>query len=85
VALRSGDLAYLHVHPDGEPGDGATKPGPGVSFTATAPSEGTYRLFLDFKHKGKVRTADFTVPVGAAGKSAAEKPAEHGEDEEHSH
>ncbi|MEU6395250.1 hypothetical protein [Streptomyces sp. NPDC046939] len=55
VALRSGDLAYLHVHPH----DGAA--GPRVSFTATAPSAGTYRLFLDFKHGGKVRTAAFTV------------------------
>lgn len=55
VALRSGDLAYLHVHPH----DG--RPGPGVSFTATAPSAGTYRLFLDFKHDGEVRTAAFTV------------------------
>ncbi|MGY0492622.1 hypothetical protein [Streptomyces sp. WG-D5] len=55
VALRSGDLAYLHVHPH----DG--KPGPEVAFTATAPSKGTYRLFLDFKHDGEVRTAAFTV------------------------
>ena len=29
VALRGGDLAYLHVHPDGTPGDGTTEPGPG--------------------------------------------------------
>ena len=64
VALRSGDLAYLHVHPTGEPGDGKTDPGPGVSFMATAPSPGAYRLFLDFKHKGKVRTAAFTVHTG---------------------
>ncbi|MFE9396601.1 hypothetical protein [Streptomyces flavidovirens] len=64
VALRSGDLAYLHVHPNGEPGDGATEPGPEVSFTATAPSSGTYRLFLDFQHDGKVRTAAFTVEAG---------------------
>ncbi|QNS04933.1 hypothetical protein [Streptomyces xanthii] len=55
VALRSGDLAYLHVHPH----DG--KPGPGVTFTASVPSTGTYRLFLDFKHDGEVRTAAFTV------------------------
>ncbi|MDQ1043174.1 hypothetical protein [Streptomyces sp. V4I2] len=66
VALRSGDLAYLHVHPNGEPGDGTTEPGPAVSFTATAPSSGTYRLFLDFKHDGKVRTAAFTVRAGVA-------------------
>ncbi|WP_371582617.1 hypothetical protein [Streptomyces sp. NBC_01314] len=66
VALRSGDLAYLHVHPHGEPGDGRTAPGPDVSFTATAPSAGAYRLFLDFKHEGKVHTAAFTVRTGAA-------------------
>ncbi|MFF7853457.1 hypothetical protein [Streptomyces sp. NPDC007904] len=65
VALRSGDLAYLHVHPHGEPGDGTTEPGPAVSFTATAPSAGSYRLFLDFKHDGVVRTAAFTVRAGA--------------------
>ncbi len=64
VALRSGDLAYLHVHPNGEPGDGRTEPGPGISFTATAPSTGTYRLFLDFKHDGEVHTAAFTVRAG---------------------
>ncbi|MFF8607837.1 hypothetical protein ACF06X_18045 [Streptomyces sp. NPDC015346] len=58
VALRDGDLAYLHVHPN----EGG--PGPDVSFTATAPSAGTYRLFLDFQHGGKVRTAAFTVHAG---------------------
>ncbi|TJZ76958.1 hypothetical protein FCG67_13930 [Rhodococcus oryzae] len=61
VALRTGDLAYLHVHPQGEPGDGVTAPGPDVSFHAQAPSDGTYRLFLDFQHENVVRTAEFTV------------------------
>ncbi len=61
VALRSGDLAYLHVHPHGEPGDGTTRPGPEVSFVATAPSAGIYRLHLDFQHDGAVRSAHFTV------------------------
>lgn len=61
VALRSGDLAYLHVHPEGSPGDGKTDPGPDITFYATAPSAGDYRLFLDFKHDGVVRTAEFTV------------------------
>ncbi|MEU5509223.1 hypothetical protein [Streptomyces fungicidicus] len=65
VALRAGDLAYLHVHPGGAPGDGETASGPAVSFTATAPSAGSYRLFLDFKHEGAVRTAAFTVHAGA--------------------
>ncbi|MBM7088788.1 DUF748 domain-containing protein [Streptomyces sp. SID9913] len=72
VALRSGDLAYLHVHPHGEPGDGTTKPGPDVSFTATAPSSGSYRLFLDFRHDGVVRTAAFTVHTGTPGTSTAD-------------
>ncbi|MGY1429881.1 hypothetical protein [Streptomyces sp. MN12] len=74
VALRSGDLAYLHVHPNGEPGDGTTEPGPAISFTATAPSAGTYRLFLDFKHEGEVRTAAFTVRAGAAPDPQAPAP-----------
>ncbi|MFJ9416544.1 hypothetical protein ACIRPT_20475 [Streptomyces sp. NPDC101227] len=69
VALRSGDLAYLHVHPNGEPGDGRTKPGPEVSFTATAPSAGAYRLFLDFRHHGTVRTAAFTVTASGGGRT----------------
>ncbi|MFF5103748.1 hypothetical protein [Streptomyces sp. NPDC000134] len=79
VALRSGDLAYLHVHPNGEPGDGTTKPGPTVSFTATAPSAGTYRLFLDFRHEGKVRTAAFTVRAGALPPAHAGEAGEAGE------
>jgi hypothetical protein len=62
VALRAGDLAYLHVHPDGAPGDVAA--GPEVVFHAEVPSAGGYRLFLDFKHDGVVRTAAFTVHVG---------------------
>ncbi|MGC9500296.1 hypothetical protein [Streptomyces sp. WG7] len=66
VALRSGDLAHLHVHPNGEPGDGTTEPGPEISFTAGVPSAGTYRLFLDFQHRGKVHTAAFTVRAGSA-------------------
>ncbi|MEU0313914.1 hypothetical protein [Nocardioides sp. NPDC006273] len=66
VALRSGDLAYLHVHPEGEPGDGITKPGPDITFFATAPSAGTYRLYLDFKHDGVVRTAEFTAQAASS-------------------
>jgi hypothetical protein len=61
VALRDGDLAYLHVHPDGAPGDGKTRPGPGITFYAEVPSAGAYRLFLDFQHVGAVHTAEFTM------------------------
>ena len=55
VALREGDLAYLHVHP-------ATD---SLSFTATFPTAGRYRLFLDMKVDGMVWTAPFTLEVGA--------------------
>jgi hypothetical protein len=61
VVLRDGDLAYLHVHPAGEPGDGVTAPGPDITFFTTAPTAGTYALFLDFRHGDEVRTAAFTV------------------------
>ena len=63
VALRAGDLAYLHVHPQGAPGDGRTRPGPVIAFDADVPSAGTYRLYLDFQHDGAVHTAEFTIAV----------------------
>ena len=56
VALREGDLAYLHVHPRGR-GRRARS----VPFAVEVPSAGGYRLFFDFKHDGVVRTAALTV------------------------
>ncbi|MEU7812113.1 hypothetical protein [Pseudonocardia sp. NPDC049154] len=74
VALRESDLAYLHVHPDGSPGDGRTTSGPQIRFFAEVPSDGTYRLFLDFQHAGTVRTAEFTLPTGPPGTAADPTP-----------
>ncbi|HZG93131.1 MAG TPA: hypothetical protein VEZ46_00295 [Mycobacteriales bacterium] len=67
VVLRATDLAYLHVHPAGEPGDGVTPAGPQITFFAEVPTAGDYRLFLDFQHAGVVRTAEFTAHAAAAG------------------
>ena len=53
VALREGDLAFLHVHP----GDH------GVAFDTTFETAGRYRMFLQFKHEGRVQTAAFTREV----------------------
>jgi hypothetical protein len=53
VALRDGDLAYLHIHADEDR----------LSFDAEFPTPGAYRLFLQFRHDGQVRTAAFTVDV----------------------
>jgi hypothetical protein len=77
VALRDGDLAYLHVHPDGMPGDGRTAAGPEIEFMAEVPSPGSYRLFLDFQHGGVVRTAEFTVPTGPAAESGTHHEGGH--------
>jgi hypothetical protein len=54
VALRQGDLAFLHVHPDES----------SLKFMATFPTAGTYRLFLQFKtDDGRLHTAAFTQEV----------------------
>jgi hypothetical protein len=63
VALRAGDLAYLHVHPDGSPDDDHTPSGPQVVFHAAIPSPGVYHLYLDFQHAGTVHTAAFVLPT----------------------
>lgn len=49
VALRAGDLAYLHVHPEG------------LIFDVEVPSAGDYALFLDFRHGDAVHTASWTI------------------------
>jgi len=65
VAIRDGDLAYLHVHPN----QGASMPA--VIFTAEFPTAGLYRLFFDFSLDGTVRTASFTVDVPETGHDGA--------------
>jgi hypothetical protein len=66
VALREGDLAYLHVHPhsDDTAASSSSLGGPELDFTAEVPSAGRYRLFLDFKADGVVRTATFDLEAG---------------------
>jgi hypothetical protein len=61
VALRAGDLAYLHTHPTGAADDDTG--GPDIAFATTFPTVGVYRLFLDFRVGEVVRTAAFTVEV----------------------
>jgi hypothetical protein len=53
VALREGDLAFLHVHPDAN----------SLRFEAAFPDAGRYRLFLQFRVAGRVHTAAFTLEV----------------------
>jgi hypothetical protein len=53
VALRQGDLAFLHVHPDEH----------SLKFMATFPTAGNYRLFLQFRTEGRVHPVAFTQEV----------------------
>lgn len=50
VALRMGDLAYLHTHPAGD----------GLGFVSELPGPGRYRLWVQFRLDGVVHTAAFT-------------------------
>ena len=62
MALRERDLAYLHTHP-AEHEDGAA--GAAIAFETEFPSQGRYRLFVQFRHEGAVHTAAFTRVVDA--------------------
>jgi hypothetical protein len=53
VALREGDLVYLHTHPDNDE----------PTFTLSYPSAGNYRLFAQLRYEGRVHTAAFTRRV----------------------
>lgn len=53
VALRRGDLAYLHTHPQGDT----------LAFETTYPTAGAYRLFVQFSYEGRIHTAPFTQQV----------------------
>jgi hypothetical protein len=48
VALREGDLAFVHVHPTGD------------VYEADLERGTRYRLYLEFRHGGEVHTAEFT-------------------------
>ena len=75
IFFRSGSLDYFHTHVCGPstPGCTSTLGGANVVGTATKPGEarvgvllpiaGTWRLFLQFKTRGRVVTAPFTLRV----------------------
>lgn len=49
VVLREGDLAYIHAHAEEDE----------LAFDVPFPSEGQYRLYLQFKVRGTVETVEF--------------------------
>lgn len=85
VALRDGDLAYLHVHPHGEAPKAGETSGPDIVFEATAPTPGRYLLYLDFQVDGQVHTAPLVLDTspdrGTVGEDG--KPGDEQHDNEH--
>lgn len=69
VALREGDLAFLHVHAEGDEPDAGDTAGPEIVFFAEAPTAGRYLLYLDFQVDGVVHTAEFVVDATHGGHS----------------
>jgi hypothetical protein len=64
VALREGDLGYLHTHPaEHDTGGEEQEHAESVVFATEFPTENRYRLFFQFKHGGEVHTAAFTRDV----------------------
>jgi hypothetical protein len=58
VALHAPELAYSHVHPNGEDRtEGA------ITFDTELHERGSYRLFMQFRTHGRVHTAAFTQTV----------------------
>lgn len=74
VALRDGDLAYLHVHPEGNEPEAGQLSGPTVEFASEAPTPGRYLLYFDFQVGDEVHTASFVVTADAG--AAQEAPAD---------
>jgi hypothetical protein len=58
VALHAPDLAYSHVHPDGE-----DRAAGAITFDTELHERGAYRLFLQFQTAGRVHTVAFTQTV----------------------
>ena len=66
VALREGDLGFLHVHAEGDAPQAGDTAGPTISFMAEAPTAGRYLLYLDFQVDGQVRTARLVLDATPA-------------------
>lgn len=67
VVLRGADKRYLHTHPEDGPA------GPEVAFGVEVPTVGRYYLYLDFQHRGKVRTAAFALGASATADGVEEE------------
>ena len=61
TAIHEQDLAFAHLHPEGTvSGD---RGGPTLSFSATLPNPGNWRLFIQFQTGGTLHTAEITLKL----------------------
>ncbi|PAY23566.1 heavy metal-binding domain-containing protein [Dietzia natronolimnaea] len=81
VALRDGDLAYLHAHPHGGTSVAGETSGPEIVFEATAPTEGRYLLYLDFQVDAQAHTA--SLVIDATGNNSDGASSGDSENDEH--
>ena len=79
VALRDGDLAFLHVHAEGEAPKTGDTAGPEIVFAAKAPTAGRYLLYLDFQVNGEVHTAEFVLDAAHSDGSTNTETASYSE------
>ncbi len=62
LAMIHEDLeTYVHVHPLEVAKSPGSRGGPSVSYIATFPKAGKYKLFMQFQQGGQLRVVDFTV------------------------
>lgn len=59
VAVREGDMAFVHAH-----AEEISPPADRLEAVVHAPSAGRYRVFVQFRHDGLVRTVAHTMEVG---------------------
>ncbi|MEJ8278458.1 hypothetical protein [Pseudonocardia spirodelae] len=63
TAVRQGDLARFEIRPEITGAAAGDRAGPGVAFAGSVPAPGSYRLFLDYRSGGALRSCEFTLPT----------------------
>lgn len=67
VILAAGNLDFIHTHPKADSGDHGEhmmqETGPQIDFATSFPVPGTYKIFTQFQHQGKVITVDYAILV----------------------
>lgn len=74
VIIQEGTYEYIHAHP---PKKSLTSLYNNIPFTVNFPSDGKYKMFLEFKYAGKVYRTEYAVEVEKGQNDAASIQTEH--------